>query len=279
MKRYLRQVLAVARLDLAEVLRSRWLAVCALVYAALAGVLVLVGLRESNLLGFTGMGRVLLAFSHALVLILPLLALAATGQVVSRARDEGTLELLLSQPIRRSAWLAGVTIVRYAALLVPLVVLVVAMGIYGQARGQTIPWGFVWRVIVISAALLWAFVGVGVAISVVVRNQARAITYVILVWALAVALIDVGLIGMMLRWRLEPHAVFALAALNPVQDARLALLADLEPDLSTLGPVGFYLSTKIGQGNLFLLGVAWPAVVGTVAWVLGLWTFRRGDVS
>ena len=274
-----RQILASARLDLAEVMRSRWLVFCLAVYAVLAGVLVLVGLRESTLLGFTGMGRVLLGFSHALVLVLPLLALTATGQVVGRARDDGSLELLLSQPIRRSAWLLGVTLVRLAVLLVPLVLVVGAMALYGQARGQIIPWGFVGRVVAVSASLLWCFVGIGIAISVLVRNQARAITYVILAWALGIALLDVGLVGLMLRWQLDPHAVFTLAALNPVQDARLALLSGLDRDLGTLGPVGFYLTTHIGDRAVYALGIAWPALLGTLAWLSALATFRRSDIT
>jgi ABC-2 type transport system permease protein len=276
---FVRQTAAAARLDLAEVLRSRWILFCAGIYAVLAAVLVLVGMRESTLLGFTGMGRVLLAFSHALVVILPLLALTATGQVVGRARDDGSLELLLSQPIRRGAWLLGVTVTRFAVLLAPLVVLVVAMGLYGQARGQVIPWGFVGRVLAVSAALLWAFVGIGIAISVGVRNQARAITYVVLGWALAVALLDVGLIGLMLRWRMNAHAVFTLAALNPVQDARLALMSGLDHDLGTLGPVGFYMTTRVGDGPVYALGLIWPAALGTLAWLGALIGFRRGDIT
>ena len=62
---------AIARLDLAEVARSRWLVTCLAVYAVLGGVFVLVGLRESTVIGFTGMGRVLFSLCHALVLILP----------------------------------------------------------------------------------------------------------------------------------------------------------------------------------------------------------------
>jgi ABC-2 type transport system permease protein len=273
------QSLVAARIDLAEVLRSRWIVFCLAVYSVLAGVLVLVGMRESTLMGFTGVGRVLLAFSHALVLVLPLLALTATGQVVGRARDEGSLELLLTQPLARTAWLAGVTAARLAALLLPLVVVVVALGLYGQARGQVIPWGFVGRVLVVSAALLWCFVGIGIAISVLVRNQARAITYVVLAWALAVALLDAGLVGLMLTWRLDARAVFTLAVLNPVQDARLALLAGLQPELSTLGPVGFYLSTRIGAASLYALGVAWPVALGTVSWLGALAAFRGRDIT
>lgn len=273
------QTWAVARLDLADVLRSRWLLFCVGVYAILAGVLVLVGLRESTLLGFTGVGRVLLAFSHALVVILPLLALTATGTVVGRARDDGSLELLLSQPLQRGAWLLGVTLTRFAVLFAPLAVIVVGMGLYGAARGHDLPWPFIGRVLAVSASLLWAFTGIGMAISVGVRSQPRAITYVILAWALAVALLDVGMIGLMLRWRLDPHAVFTLAALNPVQDARLALLSGLDHDLDTLGPVGFYLATHVGDGKVFALGLAWPALLGTLAWLGALAGLRRGDIT
>jgi ABC-2 type transport system permease protein len=273
------QLVTAARLDFAEVLRSRWLIFCVVVYALLAGVFVLVGLRESTLLGFTGMGRVLLSFSHALVLVLPLLALTAHGQIVNRARDDGTLELMFSLPLRRSAWFAAVSMVRYLALVVPLVVLMVAMGIYGQvAYGQDVPWTFIARAFAVCAALLFAFAGIGVAISTFVRNPARATTYLILAWALGVALLDFGLIGLMLKWRLDPQAVFTLAALNPVEAARLALLSGVEPDLASLGPVGFYLANRLGSNLLFVLGVAWPVLVGTIAWSAAFWRFRRSDL-
>lgn len=275
---FLTEVQASLRLDLAEVLRSRWMVFCGVVYAALAAILVLVGLRESTLLGFTGTGRVLMAFSQALTLVLPLLALTATGQVVGRARDEGTLELLLAQPIRRSAWITGVTITRFGVLFVPLAVLMAILGVIAEVSGQSVPWPFVWRVLGVSAALIWTFVGIGMALSVYVRNQARAIAYVVLVWALAVALLDFGLVALMLRWRIDAEAVFTLAALNPVQDARLALLSGLDADLGTLGPVGVYLSTRLGQEVLFALGLLWPVALGTIAWLAALIGFRKNDV-
>ena len=59
------EILAVGRLDLADVVRSRWLAVCVLFYLLLAGIFVLVGLRESSVLGFTGMSRVLFSLTPA----------------------------------------------------------------------------------------------------------------------------------------------------------------------------------------------------------------------
>jgi ABC-2 type transport system permease protein len=275
----LREMGAAARLDLAEVVRSRWLLFCAGVYALVAGIFVLVGLRESTLLGFTGMGRVLLSFSHALLLLLPLLALTATSSVVNRARDDGAFELLFTQPLRRQSWFAAVSSVRLLALLAPLVILMVGMGAAaGLVWQQPVPWPFLWRAVGVCASLLVCFAGVGVAISTFVRNPAKATTYVILTWAVSVALLDFGLIGLLLKWQLNPQAVFTLAAMNPVQDARMALLSSLEPELATFGPVGFYLANRVGGDALFALGVAWPAVVGLGAWGAALVRFRRGDL-
>ncbi len=271
---------ALMRLDFAEVVRSRWLLVSLGLYGVLAALFVLVGMRESSVVGFTGMGRVLFSLCHALVLVLPLLALAVTGQVVNRAREDGALELFLSQPVGRGVWFGAVTAVRFLALAAPLVGLLVALGLLGQvAFRQPVPWRFVGRSAGVSAALLFAFVAIGLATSVRVRSPSRSMTYVILFWAMGVALLDFALIGMLLSWRLNPRAVFLLAALNPVETARLALLSAADAELATLGPVGFYLANRLGPDALLALGTGGPLAIGAVAWGLGLRWFRRGDVA
>ncbi|MCC6750145.1 MAG: ABC transporter permease [Deltaproteobacteria bacterium] len=279
MDRTRRALFAVIRLELAEVLRSRWLLFCVAVYGILALVFVLVGLKESTVQGFTGTSRVLLSLSHALLVLLPLMALTATGQVVNHARDDGTLELLFSQPIGRGAYLAGVTLVRYAALVLPLGLLMFGVGLYGWiAYREAISAGFLARCLAVSATLLWAFAGLGVLVSTVVRNQAKAMIYLLLLWVGGVALLDFALSGLMLQWQVEPRLVFTLAALNPVQAARMALLSAVDPELSVLGPVGFYLANQVGATALLLLGLVWPLLVGWGAFGAALWRFRRGDV-
>lgn len=274
-----RDLSAVCRLELAEVMRSRWLIFCGLLYGVVAAVFVLVGMRESSVLGFTGMGRVLLSFCHALVLLLPLLALSATGQVVNRARDDGTMELLFSHPLSRGGYYAAVTLTRYGALVVPLVATVLLMAVLGRlAFGEAVPLGFTLRTVLVSASLLAAFTGVGLCLSTLVRSQARSTMYVLLVWAMAIALLDFALCGVLLQLRLNARAIFLLASLNPVECARVALLAGAEPELPALGPVGFYLANRLGDGALLLLGVLWPALIGVGAWLIGLRAFRRGDL-
>lgn len=269
---------AVGRLELAEVLRSRWLVVSIGLYGLVGGLFVLVGLRESEVVGFTGMGRVLFSLCHALLLLLPLVALAATGHAVNRARDEGALELILSQPIRRSTYLVTVGLVRFGSVALPLAVMFVLFGLAGRViYGQAVPWTLLARTIALCTALVWAFTAVGLAISVRVRHPARAMTALVLAWATGVALLDFALIGMLLTWRVEPHAVFALAAVNPVQMVRVALLAAAGPELATLGPVGFWLASRVGPEALLALGIAWPLAFGGLLGAWALQSFRRGD--
>lgn len=262
---------AVAALELAEVVRSKWLMLSTVVYVLIASIFLLAGLSESSVLGFTGMGRVLFSFSHLLLLLLPLLALTSTGLVVNRSRDDGTFELLFSQPLSRAEYFIAVSSVRFGALLAPLAILFAALAFLGWAAwGQAVPWAFLGRSVVVCAALLAAFAGAGLAVSVCIRNQAKALIVLLVIWLAGVALIDFGLIGLMLQWQLNAQSVFILGALNPVQAARMALLSSADPTLANLGPVGFYLANRIGQSTLLVLGTSWPVLAG-----LSMWLFAR----
>jgi ABC-type transport system involved in multi-copper enzyme maturation permease subunit len=225
------------------------------------------------------MGRALLSFSHALVFLLPLLGLTATTHVVNAARDDGSLELLLSNPISRTGWFCGVSIVRALALVLPLLLAMAAMACLGTwAFDQEVPWSFLLCAMAVSTALLLCSTALGLLVSTMVRNQAKALVAALLLWCAGVALIDFALIGVLLQWQLPPAAVFALAALNPVECARLGLLSAAQPELSTFGPVGFFLANEVGSTGLLLLGVLWPLLLGVTAWAWSLRWFQRRDL-
>jgi ABC-type transport system involved in multi-copper enzyme maturation permease subunit len=272
------EIAALARLDALEVLRSRWPVVTAVVYGAVALLFTFGAMRESSVLGFTGTGRVVLGFTHALVLLVPLLALAATAPTLNRAREDGSLELLLGHPVSPAGYFAAVTLVRLALLLAPLALLLVGLPLATRlAFGDPLPWQAIARTLAVSATLVWAFVGVGMALSAWVAQSAKAAILALLVWATTVALLDFALIGVMLQWRLQPAPLFLLATVNPVQCARLALLAGQTPELDAFGPIGFFLAQELGSGGLLALGLGWPAAVGTLSWLAARRRFRTGD--
>jgi ABC-2 type transport system permease protein len=273
------RILATARLELAELARSRLPVFSFALPAAISALLILIGMRESNVLGFTGMGRVLLSLCHVLILILPLTALLGAGTTLNRARDDGLLELMFSLPLDRGEYYVAITATRYLALTAPIVVAIGALGLLGRAVfGQPIPWEFLARTTAIAASLTWSFAAIGLAISTITFNQAKTLIYLLTTWVLAVAVVDFGMIGLMLQWRIDPRTVFILACLNPVQCARMALLSAAEPSLGVLGPVGFYLANHVGTNALFALGIAQPILIGLIAWTIGLRTFLRGDL-
>ncbi len=273
------EIAALARLDTREVLRSRWPVVTGLLYGLVALLFTFGAMRESSVLGFTGTGRVLMGFTHALVLLVPLLALVATAPTLNRAREDGSLELLLGHPISPDGYYTAVTLVRLVLLLAPLALLLAGLPLVTRvAFGDPVPWAAIGRTLAVAAALFWAFVGLGMALSAYVAQSAKATILALLAWAAAVALLDFALIGLMLLWRLQPAPLFLLAAANPVQCARLALLAGQVPELDAFGPIGFFLAQRLGSGGLLALGLGWPALFGTLSWLAGRRRFRRGDL-
>ncbi len=253
------------RLELADALRSRWLAFTAAVYIVVFGTFVWLGLRESTVLGFTGLSRVVLNVSNAVVIVLPLVALVATSQTIVRARTTGFFELFLAQPCKRSDWFAAVLASRVTVIAGPLIVLFVLTLIAGSQEQALGP--LVARSALVAFALVWAFVGVGLYLSAAARTPERAIVYALLAWLFASALHDFALIGLLLKTRISPSAVFGLAAMNPVEGARLAILTGIDPDLSVLGPVGFWLSNSLGPRWTLAVGVGWPMTLGSLcAW-------------
>ena len=129
-----------------------------------------------------------------------------------------------------------------------------------------------------TLSLAWAFVGVGFLISAWARTAERATVMALLVWVTASALHDFALIGALLRFKVAPAIVFTLAALNPVETARIAVLGGVDPELSVLGPVGFWLANTLGPDRMLIAGIAWPLVVGTLTLYLAERVLHNADL-
>lgn len=271
--------LAFMRLDVAESRRSRWLAFTTVVYGALLLAFVGFGLFESAVLGFTGMSRAILNVSNAVLVAVPLVCLVGTVQSIVRGRTSGAFELLLSQPCRRGQWFAGLVASRILVLVGPPVLILAGAAAVGEISGhESSLAATVGRCTAIVAALAWSFTCIGILLSAFAGSPERALVYALVVWAGAVALHDFVLIGVLLRWDVPPSIVFALAAMNPVEGARLGILSGVEPDLAVLGPVGFWLATRLGSTATFVIGVAWPALLGALALGGARLRFERSDV-
>lgn len=270
---------ALFRLELADALRSRWAVFTAVIYSAVFAAFLWLGLRESTVLGFTGLSRVVLNVANAVVIAVPLVALVASSQAIVRGRTSGAFELVLTQPCRRGDWLLAVVASRVVVVVGPLIALLGATLVAGLFVGPETTLGpLVLRSLAVTAGLAWAFLGVGLLASALARTPERATVYALLAWATGAALHDFALIGALLRFRLAPEAVFALGALNPVEAARVALLSSVDPELGVLGPVGFWLAHGLGPRLTLVVGVAWPLLLGTVCMAIAARRLERADL-
>lgn len=270
---------ALFRLEMADALRSRWVVFTAAVYGAVFAAFVWLGLRESTVLGFTGLSRVVLNVANAVVIAVPLVALVASSQTIVRARTSGFFELVLAQPCRRQDWLVAVIASRVVVVLGPLAGLLLGTLVTGLVTGSDealVP--LVLRSLAVTAGLSWAFLGIGFLASSLAPTPERATVYALLAWVVGAALHDFALIGALLRFRLAPEAVFALAAANPVEAARVALLSGVDPELGVLGPVGFWLANSFGSKLTLLVGVGWPVVLGSLCLMLAARRLGRADL-
>jgi ABC-2 type transport system permease protein len=266
------------RLELADALRSRWLAFAVLAYAAVFGAFTWLGLRESSVLGFTGLSRVVLNASNAIVIVLPLVALIATCQAVVKARTSGHFELFLSQPCRRREWFLALCLSRAVVLIGPLAFALLALlGVSAfLEEGALLP--MVVNCFAITCALVGSFIGLGMLVSALSPTAERAVVLALLVWLFVSALHDFAIIGVLMEWRLQPEVVFALTAINPTEAARLALLSGVDPELSVLGPVGFWLANTLGPRWTLWFGMLWPLTLGVSASALALYKLERTDL-
>ena len=226
------------RLELAEARRSRWLAFTVVLYATLTTAFVWLGLRESTVLGFTGLSRVLLNLANAVLLMFPLLVLVATHGAVVRARSSGFCELMLTQPVRRGSWFGALLAARLLVLAGPMVVLLVGCLVGSAFLEADENLGLVaFKSLTICVALISAFVGLGLLISSWAKNVERALVWALLLFVVTAALHDVLLITVLLRTSLPPQVVFALGDLT-IFAVTSDTISDMPSQLSALDLVG-----------------------------------------
>lgn len=268
----MKAVLAFTRLELMDALRSKWLVFASVLYLGLLATFVWLGLRESTVLGFTGLSRVLLNLSNAVIVVFPLVVLVGTHSAIVRAKTSGFCELMLAQPVRRSTWFWGLLLSRAVVLIGPLVLILLgcAVGAFFVEEEPGLA-AVAARSLGITTALIFAFLGIGLYISARAKTLERAIVLALLAWVVTAAVHDVFLITVLLRTPLPPHVVFFASVLNPSEAARVGLLTSVDPELSSLGPVGFWLANRLGPSLALAVAIGWPLALG----LFGSWRAAR----
>lgn len=247
----LRQMGKILRYQTRDVMRSRWPLYCGAFFL----------LVTDALFRFGGEGeRVILSLMNVVLLLVPLMAVVLGAMFLYSSREY--IELILSQPIRRSHLYGGL----YAGLALPLAL--------AYAAGVTIPFVLhgaagslaALAVLVGSGVLLMAvFVALAFLLALLAEDRIRGLGLALGAWLLFAVLWN-GIVLLFVQafsaWPIEP-AVIALSLMNPVDLGRILLILNLDA-AALMGYTGAvfdrFFGSLSGQAISAAALLAWAAV-------------------
>ncbi len=265
-------------LELRETAVSRWFHLYVLGFALLMGLFFAFGLAESQVMGFHGLGRLLLTFVQVSLVIVPIFVLITTSRTLVGDRESGVWEYMLALPVSLSGYYWGRFAGRSLAIILPLAAALLGGAAFEQLRGGDVPWLVAGYYTAMVASLAACFLGLAMLISILSASQESALGIAFGVWLLLEALVDALLLGVLIRQQLQAELVLGAALVNPIQAFRTASVALFDPEMSILGPLSYTLSDTLGRTGLLVWALAWPAAVGLGAAALGYRIFRRSDI-
>ncbi|WP_459194240.1 ABC transporter permease [Halosimplex sp. J119] len=250
-----RQVFGVARREYRVLSRARWTHGLALLFGAFS--LAVVGLTGTAT-GPTGAGALLVTLAELSVYLVPLAALALGYGTVVGAEERGTLELLLSVPLGRTALLAGKFLGRAATFAVGT-----ALGLGTGAVVVALRFGpavlpAYLHYLLTAVAVGVAFLALGVCISAAAAEKARALGGALLAWVWFVLVYDLAALGFVVAVDPPGWLLSTLVVANPADVLRLIVLS-LVP--TSGGGAGAVLATTAVSTPALLAGLALWVVV------------------
>lgn len=219
-----------ARQELLLAIRSRWTQIFAVVFAGLALAVAVAGYALSGGHGVQDFSRTSASLVQLVLLLVPLSSLLIG--VLSLAPERGAAELLFSQPVSRTSILLGQATGLWAALTAAQAIGFGAAGtVVFSHRGSDGLGGFT-LLFAGSSLLTAAFLGIAALLSAgaIGRRRTRALALALVVWFVAVVLLDVAALGVasVLRSGTASRVLIVSVLVNPVGALRTGALLALQ---------------------------------------------------
>jgi Cu-processing system permease protein len=228
MKQWL-PVLTIARRELMDAIRSRWVLPAGALFGVLALALSAFGMQSVGARGFSGFSRTAIGLLNLTLYLTPLLALLLSINSMAAEREDGPLEVLLAQPIARSAIVLGKFCGLAAALTAALLCGLGGAGLLIGIAGADTDIGGYLLLLLRSVGLGLAFLSLGIWIASAAATRLHALVNGVLLWFAAVVLYDLAVVGAtaVIGGTLLKAALGALLVANPVDLVRIGTLIHL----------------------------------------------------
>ncbi len=266
-------------LELKQSLRSIWFWAYCLLFGGFVAVMFALGITESQIIGFVGLGRLMVTFMQVSMVILPIYVLISTVRSVVGDRETNVMEYMLSLPISFSSYFWGKFTGRFIEIFIPVFLALLGATIWGTISDIDVPWDLFSLYSSLLAAMVFCFLGIGMFISAISHSQNFAISAAFIIWLFLVAFLDLILIGVMLKLRMNPELVIGVGMINPLQVFRVAVLALFDPKLTAIGPVAYYILDTVSRSVFIAFSIIYPVLLGFLFAFFGNRNFNRRDVT
>ena len=250
----MKNILIIARKEIREGLRNRWVLGATLLLAALALTLTALGSAPTGNVGVNQLDVVIVSLSSLTIFLVPLIALLLSHDAIVGEMERGTMPLLLSYPVGRNQVILGkflghVAILAFATLI-GYGAAALALSITGTGIDTASWWAFL--SMLGSSILLGAvFLAIGYLASTLVSERSTAGGIAIGIWLLFVLIYDMALLGALVAaggHAIPPPLLNALLLFNPTDVYRMLNLGSGEASaLSGLAGVAEYSGLSVAS--------------------------------
>ncbi|GLS37722.1 NosY permease [Mesorhizobium tianshanense] len=255
-------ILIVARKEIQEGLRNRWVLATTLLLAALALTLTFLGSAPTGNVGAGALDVVIVSLSSLTIFLVPLIALLISHDAIVGEMERGTMLLLLSYPIGRWQVIMGKFIGHLAILSFATLLGYGAAAASMAATGvpiDTASWTAFASMILSSILLGAVFIAIGYLVSALVAERGTAGGIAIGVWLVCVLIYDMALLGVLVIDQgrtIGGGLLSALLLANPTDAYRLLNLgSESVGALSGMGGVAD--NAALGPSALIAALLAW----------------------
>jgi len=270
--------LQITSLEIKQNLRSIWFWAYSLLFGGFVAIMFALGITESQIIGFVGLGRLMVTFMQVSMVILPIYILITTVRSVVGDRETNVMEYILSLPISFSGYFWGKFISRFIEIFIPVFLALLGASLWGTITDIDVPWDLFALYSFLLAAMVFCFLGIGMYISSLAHSQSLAIGAAFIIWLVLVAFLDLILMGVMLKLRMNPELVIGVGMINPLQVFRTAVLVLFDPKLTVMGPASYYILDTVTRPVFIVFSIVYPIFVGFVFAFLGVRYFKRNDI-
>ena len=234
----------IARKELSDSLRNRWLMAISLVFATLALGIAWFGAAASGQVGYASTPATIASLASLGIFLIPLIALLLAYDAIVGEEEGGTLLLLLTYPLSRSQLLLGKFLGH--GLTLALASLAAAM----------------LRFIGSTVLLGWGFIALAYVISVRVSEKPIAAGLALAIWFFFVLIFDLMLLGTLVasEGQFSAELLPWLLMLNPTDVYRLLNIVAFGDTAQLSGVLSLGADLPIGATGLWIGLVLWFAI-------------------